>query len=329
MILDEQSTLLEISIALNTSVEELEALLTRHQELTCDKLITLANLNKDWGSLQFISQHCEISVEVPTKNQFVSKTNEVTSKYIYCFSYDFLHRTQLETGHTFKSTLTGKFFSAHYNYCEVPGAQLFITGGPLREAVSLSTERDFAIVAKQCMLTERSSHGTACLGNYVYVVGGLRYLNLSTTECERYNLTEQRWEMIGPLIEACFCVNVVGVEGSYLFVLGGINSYEMNKIQRFTVSSLSWDVLPTRLPVNSSELPCFKISPTSTSIYFIQIGSLFKLRTSLGSIEKVKDLSQNLTSSCGPCYFYKDTVYCSVYGATASQLFLGDLSTKV
>jgi hypothetical protein len=58
-------------------------------------------------------------------------------------------------------------------------------------------------------------------------------------ECERYNYSETRWEVLPALPIACFTMRAVELDNS-LYALGGIAGKEVDTVQKLNLDSLTW-----------------------------------------------------------------------------------------
>lgn len=91
----------------------------------------------------------------------------------------------------------------------------------------------------------RSSHGIAYLSGYIYVVGGYEHKNVITKRCERFNIEENKWEVISNLNYAATSLSLCTFNRSHLFKFGGIGEGYHNHslspyIERYDIKADIW-----------------------------------------------------------------------------------------
>jgi hypothetical protein len=229
--------------------------------------------------------------------------------FIYsCKQYtDQLHRTNLVTGEHSSNTVPSYEFKHCCCWSEVLGGSLLITGGgyPIgREVVGIDTRREFAVSYCAPMLTPRNCHAAVYHTPYLYILGGRndRYLS----ECERYVCTEYRWEALPPLPRGCQGASGVVVENS-LYALGGYVGPVIDLVQKLSLESLTWELMPLRLPFAGCAIPCFKLR--DTEVYLVVNQTLCSFTAF--EVRPLKTLTQEIKSFGGASYYSRGTLYCS------------------
>jgi hypothetical protein len=115
---------------------------------------------------------------------------------------------------------------------------LLITGGESsREVVKIDTLRECAVSSVPPMPTAKHDHAAVYHAQYLYVLGGVSYRDLS--ECERNGCAESRWEELPGLPVAGWCMSAVELENS-LYALGGQNARDLDTVQKLSLDSLTW-----------------------------------------------------------------------------------------
>jgi hypothetical protein len=193
-----------------------------------------------------------------------------TPTFLYscdCIS-NWLHRINLLTGGLSKFKVPGYQFTDGCRWCELPGGSLLITGGggvpAVRDVVKIDPLREYAAFSLPSMHTARRCHSPVYHSQYVYVLGGeSSYKGLS--ECERYVCAESRWEVLAAMPVACWSMSAIELHNS-LYALGGYNGSYLDTVQKFSLESLTWQLMQLKLPLATSVFPCFK---KSTEVYLV------------------------------------------------------------
>jgi hypothetical protein len=138
--------------------------------------------------------------------------------------------------------------------------------------------------------TSRRNHAAVYHTPHLYILGGLNGRCLS--ECERYVCAENRWEALPPLPRACYGASGVVVERS-LYTLGGHYREELDWVQKLSLESLTWELMPFRLPFAGFGIPCFKLR--YTEVYLVVNKTLcsfsaFKVRPLKTLAKDIKEL---------------------------------------
>jgi len=75
---------------------------------------------------------------------------------------------------------------------------------------------------KADMLTSRQACGVGCIGNYIYIVGGITEQELLNS-CERYDIINDTWEEITSMDEGAFSLSVITHAKRFLYTFGYAN----------------------------------------------------------------------------------------------------------
>jgi hypothetical protein len=258
------------------------------------------------------------SVNQLTKNEqgFIYNYQSVTCN---------LYKTNLSTGQESSTALTHTF-KKQSSLCESPEGTLFITGGyspDTNEVVCIDPTTN-AVTPKPPMKTTRWGHGSVFYGEFLYVIGGFNGSYLA--ECERYDTLHNHWQPIPPLphASAAHAAIVCGYTRR-IYILGGNNGSYLDLIQEFELESQTWKLLEVKLPSKSACIPCFRVKNVAL-IYFIQGGALHSFSPITHTLANVKPVT-NITSTFGPSYFAKGTLYYPHYDyGPVQKLVIGDLS---
>jgi hypothetical protein len=190
-------------------------------------------------------------------------------------------------------------------WSELPGGQLFVTGGNSDEVVSIDTLREFGVVYQQPMLIARMHHCAVYYAQHLYVLGGEGLLQ----ECERYVCAERSWEAIPPLPTGAAGLSGV-VQEDCLYALGGLtHSSHLDLIQKLRLDQLTWEVMQLKLPHAAAYISSFVAK--DSQVYLVINASLYSFQPKTQQIDQVKLLSQNVISVCGPSYYSSGVLYYS------------------
>jgi hypothetical protein len=243
--------------------------------------------------------------------------------YSYNKNTDQLHRTNLATGRQTTHQVPAYKFKQGCCWSEVPGGNLIITGGVYPAAVSEVVTIDvgtFEVFPRPHMHTPRTYHAAVYHTRYLYVLGGLnggRDLN----ECERYVCAADRWEALPPLPKACMNTSGVVLERS-LYALGGNAGGDLDLVQRFSLESLTWELMQLRLPHASRGISCFKVR--DTEVYLVVNNTLCSFTAR--QVLSLKFLAKGIRSWYGASYYRRGTLYCSSETGAVRSLEMGSLS---
>lgn len=250
--------------------------------------------------------------------------------YSYSFSDNLLIITNLDTQLTSSVVIQG--VSLYYGTCltELPDGSLLTTGGAYGQVFSIEVP-SFAVTRRASMHFNRTMHASVYHDRYVYVVGGNtseKEPAVLLKECERYLISEDRWEDIPPIPEFCGFVTCLVMESDQsLYALGTPNSQHQGIIQKLCLASLNWTVLALQLPHEGGAIPVFKLSEGATKMYFVMESCLYSFNPFFQTIQLVKTLSTTKSNSFfGPSYYRGGILYCSNCTAAPFKFEIGQLS---
>jgi hypothetical protein len=251
-----------------------------------------------------------------------------TPTFIYSYQYntDQLHRTNLATGERSRHRVPSYKFKLCCCWSEVPEGSLLITGGndednrSVREVVKIDTRREFAVSHCAPMLRPRSAHAEVYHSPHLYVLGGWS-IYTEVSECERYVCAENRWQALPPLPRGRYASGVV-VESS-LYALGGYDGSScLDVVQKLSLESLTWELMPFRLPFAGRAIPCFKLG--DTEVYLVVKETLCSFTAF--EVLPLKTLTKDIRSRYGASYYRRGTLYCSSDQGCVCRLEIGSLS---
>jgi hypothetical protein len=171
------------------------------------------------------------------------------------------------------------------------------------------------------MLTPRREHAAVCHTPHLYVLGGWSG-SRSLKDCERYVCAENRWEALPPLPRACINSSGVVVENS-LYALGGRTAgFDLDWVQKLSLESLTWELMPFKLPHAGNAIPCFKLR--DTEVYLVVNKTLCSF-TAL-QVRPLKTLAEKIRSRYGASFYRRWTLYCSKLYGPARSFEIGSLS---
>jgi hypothetical protein len=256
--------------------------------------------------------------------ELISSRSTVTPKFIYACLGDELHRMNLLTGEQSCIQTPAYVFKGGCAWSEFPGGILLLTGGfegfsqeVLREVVKIDTLRECAVSSLPPMHTARGNHATVYHSQYVYVLGGFNYGNLS--ECERYSCEEGQWEVLPALPVAGDAMSAVEGDNS-LYVLGGRdNGRDLDTVQKLCLNSLIWELMQLKLPQACWCPPCFK---TDSYVYLVIKKTLYAFTPY--ELKPLKTVPKSIRSDSS--YYSRGTLYCSWIGDITS-LAVGELTS--
>jgi hypothetical protein len=181
--------------------------------------------------------------------------------------------------------------------------------------------RTFEVSRLSPMLSRRRNHAAVYHTPHLYVLGGQNHRTLS--ECERYVCTDNRWEALPPLPEACSHTSGVVVESS-LYALGGSNdALPRDSVQKLSLQSLTWELMQLRLPYAGCDIPCFKLR--DTEVYLVVYQTLCSF-TGL-EVRIIKHLAKDIECWNGASYYRSGTLYCLGRRGEVDSYEIGELSS--
>jgi hypothetical protein len=249
--------------------------------------------------------------------------------YSYSYSDNVLFITDLNS-HCTSSVIIRKG-NLYYGSCwtELPDRSLLITGGAYGQVLSIQAPR-FVVTRRAPMHFNRTTHASVYYDRYVYAVGGNSSDELPTVnlnDCERYLVSEDRWEDIPPIPEFCsYGTCIVEESTRSLYALGTPASEEQGIIQKLCLTSLNWTVLALRLPHQGGAIPVFKLTESAATIYFVMESCLYCFNPFFRTIQLVKALPTRLQVFFGPSYYRAGVLYSSNCTAAPFKTEIGLLS---
>ena len=102
--------------------------------------------------------------------------------------------------------------------------------------------KNSTLLQKSNMMVSRSSFAICSMNNAIYAVGGLTNNSVFTNSCERYDIINDKWELIAPCNFDVLAPCITSFNSRYLFKFGG-NSYD-NKhdtfIEKYDSEANTW-----------------------------------------------------------------------------------------
>jgi hypothetical protein len=253
-----------------------------------------------------------------SSTELISTRSPLRPKFLYsCRTYEgLLHRVNLITGEQTCLQIPAYEFKFGCRWTELPGGSLLITGGDnSREVVRIDTLREYAVSSQAPMHTARRFHAAVYHSQYLFVLGGWNDMLLS--ECERYVCAESRWEELPALPVAGESISAVELENS-LYALGGKTfGRRLDTVQKFSLDSLTWELMQLKLPQEAGFFPCFK---TDTQVYLVINETLYSFTPN--EVKPVKTLGQSIITDLG-CYSRCTLYYANEHGLRS--LTVGEL----
>lgn len=244
--------------------------------------------------------------------------------YSYITGSNTLCRTYLKTREESLHKISGITFGWYCSLTELPNGQIFVTGGgvPAKRSVICIDPKRFEATQQPLMVVRRSCHATAVYKGWLYVFGGSNESKLR--ECERYSLKDKRWSSLKQLPHPCDCASAILLEDfKAMYVFGGLyRKGVLNIVQRLNLETLSWMLLPIKLPRPSWHIACFKVCD---KIYFVLKDYLYSYSPSYESFRPVKKLPQKIQSCCGACIYTASILFCSSDEGVARKFNIGSL----
>jgi hypothetical protein len=273
------------------------------------------------------NENLAVGAEQVSQDTLEALYHEVPT-FIYSYKHNTasLYRTNLVTGEPSCHRVPSYTLKESCCWSEVPGGSLLITGGRneayivVSEVVRIDTRREFAVAHCAPMLTPRRAHAAVYHTPHLYVLGGVngRYLS----ECERYVCADNRWEALPPLPKACSRASGVVVESS-LYALGGFNGFSyLDLVQKLSLESLTWELMPFRLPFAGCDIPCFKLRDTEVHLVVNKTLCSF----TAFEVRPLRTLTEDILSLYGVSYYSRGTLYCSNGGGSVGSHEIGSLS---
>lgn len=257
----------------------------------------------------------------------------ILPQFIYScnFNTNELYVTNLLTGKCCLRKIPSFLFKGLFSsWCALPYHYICFTGGSealesSKEVVMFDTHREYSALRKASMITPRRSHISIWHEGFLYVFSGISLLERLSRECERYSFVDNQWESIPPIPVALHLSGAVTLDANRsVYVVGGNSGKPRDLIQELSLESLKWRELELRLPSPASCLSVFKVC--ESECYFALDRVLYCFVPLTSQIHKIKTLSENIQSYCGPSYYSQGTLYCTNYFGAVKMLAVGSLS---
>jgi hypothetical protein len=211
--------------------------------------------------------------------------------YSYTQNTGQLHKTDLDTGEQSSHQVPSYTFKPGCCWSKVPGGSLFIPCGHVGT---------FKVSHQREMHTPRAFRAAVHHTQHLYILGGWS----GSSEFKKYVCAENRWEAMDPLPKACSVMSGVVVESS-LYALGGHDGEELDLVQKYSLESLTWELLQLRLPRAFIGIPCFKL--TDTEAYLVVKKNLYLFPSV--KVHFLNDLTEDIKSWHGVSYYRRGTLY--------------------
>ncbi|CAG9314174.1 MID1 [Blepharisma stoltei] len=154
----------------------------------------------------------------------------------------------------------------------LPNGNILITGGkPSKEsgakltAFYLNPETGETTPAPS-MINGHSSHICLLINNEVYVLSGKNEINQTLNHCEVLNLATQNWRSIASMAYGRTCASGVHIKNC-IYVFGGYQTTVNNTIERYSIESNNWQLLPTILPDKLWQHGCYALDSSQILIF--------------------------------------------------------------
>mmetsp|Transcript_18472 Transcript_18472/g.33264 ORF Transcript_18472/g.33264 Transcript_18472/m.33264 type:complete len:282 (+) Transcript_18472:170-1015(+) len=204
------------------------------------------------------------------------------------------------------------------NWCCLPGLCMMISGGKhLKEARKIDVVRDLAVTGLASMNTARWEHSLVLHQNSVFALSG------NTSKCEKYLISENRWEDIASIPIAVSGSSALSMPYSNsIYVLGGATEdYEfMDTVQVLELGSLKWKLLSLSLPCGDVFIASFRVSFYSQNLYFVSEEKLYKLSANDEALECLQTLAKSICCITGRAVYLGEKLYCSTDEGTFEEV---------
>lgn len=256
---------------------------------------------------------------------------EVKPNCIYTsgIMYQDIHWIVLATGESRMVKLPQGNFTHHCCCTELPGGQLYFTGGGIsifksRNVMSVAIKNDFANIEKPKMLTKRSSHSAVHYKGYLFVISGYAVGNY-LKECEVFDLQTEKWDTLPSIPYPDILLSCIAYAPlNCLYAFGGSDLERKAVIQVMDFNKLSWRCMSVILPGIPSKIVSFVLDNDSSQIMVVQDNLLLSFNPVLEQFDTVMTLSASVSCSNGTFCYSKGVLYWpSNYNPPLSQCFIG------
>mmetsp|Transcript_294 Transcript_294/g.335 ORF Transcript_294/g.335 Transcript_294/m.335 type:complete len:273 (+) Transcript_294:31-849(+) len=242
----------------------------------------------------------------PQNDHLLENRAQALPKVIYSFKSDTnqLHKTSLSSGKSSSLRTHNHAFLDGSSLCETSRGMLYSIGGMGNSVICLDTSRDYAPYRKWSTLSNHADHSTVFFEGFLYVIGGRH------PDCERLDCSsEDTWTALPALPMTCVGISViVSAKQRQLYALGGCYGENFDRIQRFDISSLSWELMELRLPLPDYQIPSFETD--DEGFYVILKKNLYRFNIAEEAFLHVASLKRDCKSN-GPSYWVKGKLFLS------------------
>lgn len=249
------------------------------------------------------------------------------SAYIYSMHMDssLLYKTDIATGFTWTLEAKNIYFKSGSQYCEVRENTLVVTGGQdSDEAFEIDVANDCKVTWLDPMTCVRYNHGTCCVDEIIYVIGG-QLENKKLRLCERLN--KGRWETKSALPEPISCISPIAIERTNcIYLFGGNSSSYLDIIHKYDIERDLWIRLPTKMFRKAHYVPCFVTKDSALDIYFISQNYLSRFNTSKEKVRDVRTLDQDVYCYQGRSRYRDGKLFCSRLDGASRPNVIGFLN---
>mmetsp|Transcript_7575 Transcript_7575/g.14164 ORF Transcript_7575/g.14164 Transcript_7575/m.14164 type:complete len:414 (-) Transcript_7575:2577-3818(-) len=285
----------------------------------------LKNCNSD-DSFELARDRIKLEEGLSVEAKKPSARSEVDFIYSFFNNTNVLYRTNINIGDLFCLRVCSYKFKPLCSLTALPSCKLFITGGGhphgSAETHMIDVTRDYSVSYKAAMTSPRRYHASLYHAGHVYLIGGNNnhYLSL----CERYTVEANKWETLLPLPYASNGLSVIYFEPcNSIYALGGHCSIRLDKIQRYSLRTQSWDVLETKLPYASFNIACFSVNEEPKQFFFVMNRELYSFNPNKNTIQHHKTLIADIECANGLGVYRRGYLYCLSSIGPAKSLFIG------
>ena len=113
------------------------------------------------------------------------------------------------------------------------------------------------------MITKRGCFSAVFHEGYVFVFGGLNYTEKILKKCERFSVSDNKWEPIADMGEPRKNSSACTLTTDTIYIFGGSSqSQSSDTIEQYSIATNTWNTLKVKLPSPISFLTSFKVSQT-------------------------------------------------------------------
>ena len=154
-----------------------------------------------------------------------------------------------------------------FRVSQISNSSAIITGG-IQNNKSLNTCLNYTkgiFTQKKNMYNERRNHASIKVDDFVFVCGGIDTQGNTMKSCEKYSLQFEKWIKISKMNYEKSHLSLCNVNNIHIYSLGGENKYEsiLDIIERYSILSDKWEIMPIKLPIKIECPACVKKSDRS------------------------------------------------------------------